>query len=44
MLTSALNETGISEAADALLDLPIRAVLSGLGGERLLAHYERKIL
>lgn len=45
MLTSALNETGISEAADALLDLPDTGrSVRARWRERLLAHYERKIL
>ena len=45
MLTSALNETGISEAADALLDLPDTGrSVKARWRERLLAHYERKIL
>ena len=45
MLTSALNETGISEAADALLDLPDTGrFVRARWRERLLAHYERKIL
>ena len=45
MLTSALNETGISEAADVLLDLPDTGrSVRARWRERLLAHYERKIL
>ena len=45
MLTSALNETGISEAAGALLDLPNTGrSVRARWRERLLAHYERKIL
>ena len=45
MLTSALNETGISVAADALLDLPDTGrSVRARWRERLLAHYERKIL
>jgi len=45
MLTSALNETGISEAADVLLDLPDSGrSVRARWRERLLAHYERKIL
>ena len=45
MLTSALNETGISEAADTLLDLPDTGrSVRARWRERLLAHYERKIL
>ena len=45
MLTSALNETGISEAADALLHLPDTGrSVRARWRERLLAHYERKIL
>ena len=45
MLTSALNESGVDEAASVLLDLrdsgrSVRARWR----ERLLAHYERKIL
>ena len=45
ILTSALNETGISEAADALLDLPDTGrSVRARWRERLLAHYERKIL
>lgn len=45
MLTSALNETGITEAANALLDLPDTGrSVRARWRERLLAHYERKIL
>ena len=45
MLTSALNVTGITEAANALLDLPDTGrSVRARWRERLLAHYERKIL
>ena len=45
MLTSALNDIGISEAANVLLDLPDSGrSLRARWRERLLAHYERKIL
>ena len=45
MLTSALNENGIAEAASILLDLPDSGrSIRARWRERLLAHYERKIL
>ena len=45
LLTSALNETGIIEAASVLLDLPDSGrSVRARWRERLLAHYERKIL
>ena len=45
MLTSALNETGVVEAADVLLKLPDSGRSTrARWRERLLAHYERKIL
>ena len=45
MLTSALNESGVAEAASVLLDLPDSGrSVRARWRERLLAHYERKIL
>lgn len=45
MLTSALNESGVDEAASVLLDLPDSGrSVRARWRERLLAHYERKIL
>ena len=45
MLTSALNENGIAEAASILLELPDSGrSIRARWRERLLAHYERKIL
>ena len=45
MLTSALNENGVAEAASVLLDLPDSGrSVRARWRERLLAHYERKIL
>lgn len=45
MLTSALNEDGVAEAASVLLDLPDSGrSVRARWRERLLAHYERKIL
>lgn len=45
MLTSALNESGVAEAAIVLLDLPDSGrSVRARWRERLLAHYERKIL
>ena len=45
MLTSALNENGITEAASILLELPDSGrSIRARWRERLLAHYERKIL
>ena len=45
MLTSALNENGVDEAASVLLDLPDSGrSVRARWRERLLAHYERKIL
>ena len=45
LLTSALNETGITEAASVLLELPDSGrSVRARWRERLLAHYERKIL
>ena len=45
MLTSALNESGVAEAASVLLDLPDSGrSVRARWRERLLAQYERKIL
>lgn len=45
LLTSALNETGIAEAANVLLNLADSGrSVRARWRERLLAHYERKIL
>ena len=45
MLTSALNESGVDEAASVLLDLTDSGrSVRARWRERLLAHYERKIL
>ena len=45
MLTSALNMSGVAEAASVLLDLPDSGrSVRARWRERLLAHYERKIL
>lgn len=45
VLTSALNESGVDEAASVLLDLPDSGrSVRARWRERLLAHYERKIL
>ena len=45
MLTSALNENGVAGAASVLLDLPDSGrSVRARWRERLLAHYERKIL
>ena len=45
MLTSSLNESGVAEAASVLLDLPDSGrSVRARWRERLLAHYERKIL
>ena len=45
MLTSALNENGSAEAASILLELPDSGrSIRARWRERLLAHYERKIL
>ena len=45
LLTSAINETGITEAANVLLNLADSGrSVRARWRERLLAHYERKLL